>query len=156
MSRFGKFTLLTLTASLVALLLASPAHATTFGVRAGYYFDADAFSIGTEVLTPISGSDPWHFNPNLELAIGDFRDVVAMNADFIYDFMPSPELSLWAGAGPAIHVIDRGRFEDDEVDVGANLLFGLGASSGSVRPYGQFKAVLMGDPEAAIAFGLRF
>lgn len=156
MFRFKTITLRALVIAIAAMLVAAPAQATSFGVRAGYYFDADAVSIGTEVLTPLSQSNNWYFNPNVEVAVGDVRDIVAMNADFHYDFQPSSELAVWAGAGPAIFVIDRGRFEDEEVDVGANLLFGLGANHGSVRPYGQFKAVLMDDPEAAIAFGIRF
>ncbi|HEU4364337.1 MAG TPA: hypothetical protein VFT13_02620 [Candidatus Krumholzibacteria bacterium] len=156
MFRFRTFTIPSLAIVIVAMLFAAPAQATSFGVRAGYYFDADAVSIGTEMLTPLSESYNWYFNPNFELAVGDVRDIVAMNADFHYDFQPSSDLAVWAGAGPAIFVIDRGRFEDEKVDVGANLLFGLGANHGSVRPYGQFKAVLMDDPEAAIAFGVRF
>lgn len=156
MTRFGKIAAFTLSICLATTLAVSSARATSFGVRAGYYFDAEAVSIGTEMLTPLAGSQPWYFNPNLELAFGDFRDVVAMNGDFHYDFQPQSELAVWAGAGPAIFLIDRGPFQDDEVDVGANLLFGMGANSGSVRPFGQFKAVLMDDPEAAIAFGLRF
>jgi hypothetical protein len=157
MSKFGRIVLFTATLGLIAMLVVTSASATSFGVRMGYYFDAEAVSFGTEVLTPLAGAQPWYFNPNVELALGDFRDTVAMNADFHYDFQPGSDLAVWAGAGPALLIVDRGPFEDDtEVDVGANLLFGMGANHGRVRPYGQFKAVLKGDTEAAVAFGIRF
>jgi hypothetical protein len=46
--------------------------------------------------------------------------------------------------------------DDNEVDIGLNLLAGFGAQSGSVRPFLQGKAILMDDSEASIAVGIRF
>jgi len=55
-------------------------------IRAGVYPDADAVSVGGGVLAPVGNSGRWYFNPNLEVAMGDSRDIVAMSGDFHYDF----------------------------------------------------------------------
>lgn len=134
------------------------ARASDVGVRVGYYFDAEALSFGMEMLSPLSVTPRnWYFNPNLEVAMSDNRDIAAFNFDFHYDFETASNLAVWAGAGPAIYLIDRDRFQDDfEADPGINLLLGFGAKTGSVRPYVQGKGVLMDDPEAAVSVGIRF
>jgi hypothetical protein len=143
--------------SIVLLVVgAVGASAVTFGVRAGYYFDAEAVAVGTELLTPMDDNGRWYFNPNVELAMGDIRDMVALSADFHYDFQPSARTAVWAGAGPAMFIIDRGPFGDDDTDLGANFLVGMGANSGNVRPYAQFRATVKDNTEATVAVGLRF
>jgi hypothetical protein len=129
------------------------------GVRAGYYFDADAVSLGMEVLTPlpISESESWFFNPNVEVAMGDTRDLTSFNLDVHYDFPTTNNMSVWAGAGPALYVIDRDQFTDDtDVDPALNLLVGLGAKTGGARPFVQGKGVLMDNSEVELAVGVRF
>lgn len=151
--RNGKFIIV----SIVLLVVgATSVSATTFGVRAGYYFDADAVAVGTEILTPIDTEQHWFFNPNFELAMGDVRDMAMVSADFHYDFQPSTSSAIWAGAGPAMIIIDRGPYSDDDTELGANFLLGMGSNTGNVRPYAQFKATVMDNSEASLAIGLRF
>ena len=140
------------------LIPVADAGASDVGIRAGYYFDADAVSFGMEMLTPVSFSpENVYFNPNLEVAMGDTRDITAFNFDFHYDFETQSNLAVWAGAGPALYLIDRDQFgEDLEADPGINLLFGMGSKTGSVRPYVQGKGILMDNPEAALSVGVRF
>ena len=128
------------------------------GFRVGYFFDADAVSVGMEMLTPLSvNPSGWYLNPNLEVAMGDARDIAAFNFDFHYDFETASNLAVWAGAGPTIYLIDRDQFADDfEADPGINLLLGFGAKTGSVRPFVQGKGVVMDNAEAAISVGVRF
>jgi hypothetical protein len=149
--------LATLAASALTIPTSS-AVASDVGVRVGYYFDAEAVSFGMEMLSPLSFTDEsWYFNPNLEVAMGDRRDIAAFNFDFHYDFQTQSNLAVWAGAGPAIYMIDRDPFSNDtDVDPGINLLLGFGAKTGTVRPFVQGKGVLMDNSEAAIAFGVRF
>src|SRR6185369_11850916 len=45
-------------------------------VRAGVYTDADAVSVGGGVLTQVGNSNHWYFNPNVELAMGNRKDIV--------------------------------------------------------------------------------
>ena len=147
-------------ATLAGAMVLSPSadsRASDIGVRMGYYFDANAFSIGTELLTPI-GDHPgeWYFNPNLELAMGD-TDVAALNADFHYDLDTNSNAAFWVGAGPALLIRDHARVADDtDVDPALNLIMGLGAKHGSYRPFIQGKGILSDNSEAALAVGIRF
>jgi len=160
MMRSSKHRLQAILVLIVVAALALPVavHGANVGVRAGYFFDAEAFSLGMEYLAPVSSSHPaWYLNPNMELIMGDFRDQAALSMDFHYDFETSQNLTFWAGAGPSLFLIDRNRFDDDmEVEPGLNLLLGFGALNGSVRPYVQGKGVIMDNPEAAISVGIRF
>ena len=46
--------------------------------------------------------------------------------------------------------------DHNTTDAGMNVLLGLGARKGDVRPYGQLKAVLAGDSEVVLGVGVRF
>jgi hypothetical protein len=138
-----------------ALVAVAPARSdTNFGVRTGVYTDANAGFLGGEVVTSIAPS--WYFNPNLEVAVSNDRDIVTANGDFHYDFFQDRPYWVWAGGGPAI--IHR-EFADnsDETDFGANFLGGIAWKTASkVSPYLQGKVTISDDDEAVVAFGLRF
>ena len=42
------------------------------------------------------------------------------------------------------------------VHAGMNLVFGVGATKGDVRPYGQMKVVVSNDTQAVLGAGIRF
>lgn len=137
----------------------APSRASDVGVRVGYYFDAEALSVGMEMLTPLNDDmqGQWFFNPNVELAMGDVYDVAAFNFDFHYDFPTNSNTAIWAGAGPALLIIDRDRYRDDtDVDPALNLIVGLGAKHGTYRPFIQGKGVISNNDEAELAVGVRF
>ena len=133
-----------------------------FGVRGGFYSDAEAGFLGAEVLMDVTRS--WYFNPNIEYVFVDDGSLWTANGDFHYDFPTRSNLAVWAGGGLAVifSEIDppRGcrRCEgEDETDVGLNLLGGVGFTKrGPIRPYVQGKVILSDNTEAAIAVGLRF
>lgn len=153
-----KLSLLALAALAVAIMLVPSAsvRASDVGVRVGYYFDANAFSLGMEMLTPINDvSGEWYFNPNVELAMGD-TDIAAFNADFHYDINTNSNTAVWVGAGPALLVIDRGFHDDNEIDPALNLILGFGAKNGTYRPFVQGKGILSDNSQAALAVGIRF
>ncbi|HUP42487.1 MAG TPA: hypothetical protein VM599_04690 [Thermoanaerobaculia bacterium] len=154
---------LTLAAAALAALAAfsAPAPAAAdvdFGVRGGVYTDLEEAFLGVELLMPVTGQ--WFFNPNLEYVFVDPGSLWTLNGDFHYDFAQSGNLTFWAGGGLAVIFRDfddrRGRRDDSETDVGANLLAGLGLVRGAVRPYGQVKVILSDDTEAVLAVGVRF
>lgn len=155
-TRLSAARLLVLPAVLVlAALVAAPAMAdTTWGVRTGVYTDANAGFLGGEAVTSIASH--WYFNPNLEVAVADNRDVVTVNGDFHYDFFQDRPYWVWAGGGPA--VIHREFDSDpDRTDVGVNFLGGIAwKTTSNVSPYLQGKVTLSNDDEAVLAFGLRF
>jgi hypothetical protein len=147
-----------------AALWPNPAEAEIdFGLRGGYYTDAEELFLGAELLMQISDT-PWFFNPNIEYVFVDPGDFWTLNLDAHYDFDTDDEdLYVWAGGGPAILFRDRddrrGRRDDDddgETDVGLNLLAGIGWQLETVVPYVQGKVVLSDDSEAVIAVGVRF
>jgi hypothetical protein len=59
------------------------------------------------------------------------------------------------GAGPALLVSDLGDDASD-TDVGLNLLTGIGASRGDVRPFGQIRGVIADQSEVVLAGGIHF
>jgi len=140
---------------LLFALCGLPIHADIDGdVRAGAYTDAEAAMVGGGVLVNLEPSNRWYFNPNLEVAFPDDRDLMTVNGDFHYDF-PATKVAYWVGGGPAIRFVDP-EFGDDDTDLGANVLAGLGARQGDVRPFGQLKVLVADDSEAVLMFGLRF
>jgi hypothetical protein len=140
---------------LTAFLFASPAQAQVHpGIRAGAYFDPDAFFIGGDILVPVARA--WWFNPNVEFGFGDV-DIVTANFDVHYDFDVSSNLYVWAGAGPAIlHFNPDGPAQSD-TDFGVNLFMGIGfKTSGRIVPYIQPKVILSDDSQFVLGFGVRF
>jgi len=151
-------------ASIVSLLIATLAMAAAgtaraavdADVRAGIYPNADAVSVGGGVLANVGGADShWYFNPNVEVAMGDRKDIVAMSGDFHYDFDPNSSTAFWMGAGPAVLVTDR-RDAASDTDLGMNVLTGVGAKHGQVRPFAQLRGTMSNQSQVTIAGGIRF
>lgn len=164
--RTMKFMAKALTLATSVFLAPSVAQAQVdFGVRGGFYSDAEAGFVGAEILTPLRiFGRGWFLNPNFEYVFVDNGDLYTVNLDAHYDLRTSGPYSVWLGGGPALIVSKfdpprNCRFCDpeDETNVGLNLLAGVGFwPRNAVRPYVQGKFTLSDNTEAAIAFGLRF
>ena len=124
-------------------------------VRAGVYPDVDGVAVGGGVLAPVGNSGRWYFNPNLEVAMGDTRDIIAMSGDFHYDFAEQGSASFWMGAGPAVLVTDR-QVGSTDTDLGVNVLTGVGARHGDVRPFAQVRGTVANSSQVTLAAGIRF
>jgi len=149
----GAITAVTLALGAAVLL---PAKADIDGdVRGGVNADADGPFLGAGILTQIKSS-PWFFNPNAEYTAGDEADVLSVNADVHYDFTTSTSWTFWLGAGPALVTYDPEFGEDDENDLGMNLLVGTGAKKGKVRPFIQGKYFAADNDQVLIAGGIRW
>lgn len=128
---------------------------TRFGLRGGYYTDAEGAFVGVELLTRIASRV--YLNPNIEYVFVDNVKYSTWNADFHYDLPTHGSTFVWLGAGLALLVFDPDGPDNSSTDVGANFLAGVGFKSGSVIPYFQVKAIAKeGSGEVALAFGLRF
>jgi hypothetical protein len=137
--------------------LSVPASAdedTLFGVRGGYYTEAEGAFLGAELLFRVVPSV--YFNPNFEYVFADNADYYTANADFHYDFPTRGRAFVWAGAGLALVHIDPDGRVDGHTDAAANFLLGVGLSRGPTIPYFQAKVIAKDDTEFALAFGLRF
>lgn len=143
---------------LACVLSIAPVHAKTdFGVRGGTYSDVDEPFLGAEALFGVGTAKHWFGNPNIEHAFVDDGNLTTVSFDFHYDFPTGEPYTLWAGAGPTLIFRDRNRpGNDDDTDAGVNLVFGVGAKQGDVRPYGQMKVVVSDDSAAVLGVGVRF
>ena len=142
----------------VAILSALPAVAQAdprFGVRFGYYTEADAPFLGAEMLFRIIPPEIY-FNPNVEAVLVDDGHYVTINADFHYDFLSGRRTFAWVGAGVALLNTDPGGSAESDTDFGFNLLAGIGSRRGRVIPYAQAKLILKSDTEFVVGVGLRF
>ena len=140
-----------------AILVALPAAAQAdpkFGVRVGYYTEAEDPFIGAELLFRIVPEI--YFNPNVEVVLVDNGRYLTANGDFHYDFYSRRSTFLWLGAGLAVLNRDPEGPAEGDTDLGLNLLGGIGARRGRVIPYAQAKVILKSDTEFVIAVGLRF
>jgi len=146
---------------LIASLLSSVSRVTAgevdLGIRGGVYPDEEQPFLGGEVLFGMDQGKRWCGNPNVEHVFLDNGGLTAYSFDFHYDFPSGAPYTIWAGAGPTLIHRDRGLPGDPATtDAGANLVFGLGATKGSVRPYGQLKVVVADDSQAVAGLGVRF
>lgn len=140
-----------------AILVALPAAAQAdpkFGVRFGYYTEAEDPFIGAELLFRIVPEI--YFNPNVEVVLVDNGRYLTVNGDFHYDFYSRRRTFLWLGAGLAVLNRDPEGPAEGDTDLGLNLLGGIGARRGRVIPYAQAKVILKSDTEFVIGVGLRF
>jgi hypothetical protein len=140
-----------------AILLALPAAAQAeprFGVRFGYYTEAEDPFIGAEMLFRVVPEI--YFNPNVEAVLVDSGRYFTVNGDFHYDFYSARRTFLWVGAGLAVLNFNPEGPAEGDTDFGLNLLGGVGARRGRVIPYAQAKVILKSDTEFVIGVGLRF
>jgi hypothetical protein len=144
-----------------ALLLATSglSMGQSVGIRAGLYTDIDDYFVGLELLSRISRN--LFFNPNAEYVFVDNLTYITFNLDFHYDFYTASPLFFWLGAGLGVLYANPEGPAESDVDLGANLLFGLGIRTEStLTPYVQGKFILAdrnGDNnEFVLAVGLRF
>ena len=151
--------LIFLTVALLAMAAAPAARAEDVDIdlRAGIYTDGSDGFIGGGVLWDVGKPQSWYANPNLEYVFVDNGDLFTLNGDVHYDFKVDAPFAVWGGGGPAILFFDTDNGDgDSETDFGLNLLAGLGAKEGSVRPFGQVKLIISDDSQLVFAFGLRF
>jgi hypothetical protein len=142
----------------IALAFAATPRPATAGpnnvdLRAGYYTDMEAVSLGGGMLTGMGSG--WFFNPNAELAFGDGGNLLTLNGDFHYDFPTDATVSFYLGAGAGLLYVNPD-FGDSDTDFGLNLIGGVSGLSGSVRPFAQLKSIVSDNSELVLTGGIRF
>jgi hypothetical protein len=140
-----------------ALASAPSAAEVDVGVRGGYYTDVGDPFLGADLLMRIADTR-WFFNPNLEYVFVDPGDLATVNLDAHYDLdTDNDDFYAWLGGGPAvIFRDDESRGDDDDTDLGINLLGGVGWQLEAMVPYVQAKAIIADDNEVVLAVGVRF
>jgi hypothetical protein len=144
-------------------LLPGLAHAQLdFGVRGGFYSDADAGFLGVEILTRFTRQ--WFFNPNVEYVFVSGGSLTTVNLDIHYDLRARSPYAVWVGGGPAVLFNNydapagcRRCGDSSDTDLGFDLLAGGGfAGRQAIRPYVQGKVILSKNTEAVLGVGVRF
>lgn len=133
------------------MLLATPANAQTFGVRAGASADPDQFFFGGHYETkPLMKN--LTFRPNIEVGVGDDVTLVAFNIEFAYWIdLDNQPWRVYLGGGPAANLYDR----DDSTDLegGFNLMVGAQHRGGL---FVEFKVGLIDSPDVKFGVGYAF
>jgi hypothetical protein len=137
-------------------LLAPPvcADGLKFGLRGGYYTEAEGAFVGAELLVPMAHR--FYFNPNVEYVFLDGGSLVTYNADFHYDIGIGSGTFVWLGAGLALVQDNPDGPDNSSTDAAANFLGGIGFRAGSAIPYLQVKVIAKSGSEFVLAFGVRF
>jgi hypothetical protein len=146
MTRFVRFAFV----CAVLFAVAAPAAAQGVGVRAGASADPDQFYFGAHVETaPLV--DRLRFRPNIEVGLGNNVTVVAVNLEFAYFLAASKGWNVYAGAGPALNIIDT-KVETSS-EGGFNLLLGAAHSGGL---FGEIKVGFLDSPNFKVGVGYTF
>jgi hypothetical protein len=145
-----------LSAALLAVAATPAARADVdLDLRAGIYTDGSDGFLGGGVLWDVGQRGHWMANPNLEYVFVNNGDLFTLNGDVHYDLQVDAPFAVWAGGGPALLFADPDE-GDSETDFGLNLLAGIGAKEGGIRPFAQVKLIVSDESQLVFGFGLRF
>lgn len=144
-----------LVAVAVVAALVSRADASGFGPRVGLTGDPDQVHLGlhlpTVPMTPQLG-----FMVSFEAGVGDNTTLLSTNLDFKYIF-PTRAASWrpYAGAGPALHLLDRDQVDDD-LEVGLGVFGGMQTATRSGAFFGEMRLGLVDSPDFKFTVGWMF
>lgn len=139
-----------LAAFLMLSTMAASAIAQTVGARAGVSVDPEQFYFGAHAETPPL-ADRLRFRPNVEIGLGNDITIAAFNVEFAYHFRSTEPWNVYAGGGPALNVIKRGR--DTDADPGVNVLLGVAHEDGL---FAEFKVGALDSPRLKFGVGYGF
>jgi len=120
------------------------------GVRGGYDFEADGGTFGAHLRVPVAG--PVSVVPGLDLSLDDEGPAWQANADLVV--RPPNLAGIYAGIGAGfVHLHDDDDLEDDdETEVGLNVLVGLDGgriAETRVRPFAEGRWTRIDDDRDA-------
>lgn len=87
----------------------------------------------------------------LEIGLGDETTIAAFNVEFAYQFRSPEAWNVYAGAGPALNIIDRERETDAEA--GFNVLVGVAHEDGL---FAELKVGAFDSPRLKFGVGYAF
>jgi len=96
------------------------------------------------------------FMASVEAGVGDNTTLFSFNMDFKYLF-PTRTGSWrpYAGAGPALHLLDRDNVDDD-MEVGLGLFGGMQTATRSGAFFGEMRLGLADSPDFKFTVGWMF
>ncbi|MBC7897508.1 MAG: hypothetical protein H7066_18965 [Cytophagaceae bacterium] len=123
---------------------------TSVGPRVTYNFDAEAVGIGGHALVPLSTNVD--FYPSIDIFLPDNGSLLGANLDFRVHPMPRDAAMLYLGAG--LNLMRASAGGSSNTEAGLNLLGGLEARTGVIRPFGELRLMVGDGSSVALAGGL--
>jgi len=139
----------------VAVVLAGPAMAGPIGFQAngGWYSESEKFFLGAGARLGVATVA---VIPNVEWLFVDNGSTYTVNVDGTLNVLPMGVASGYVGAGVGWMIVDLEGF-DSNSDMAVNLLAGAAFNLTSLKPFAQFKwVVLDADDPMVFSLGLRF
>lgn len=127
-------------------------HATHFGPRLSYNFDAKAVGVGVQLGLPIARQ--LEFYPSFDIFFPDAGSLLGINADIKYR-VGRAELS-WLYVGTGLNIARRSIAGRSHSDAGLNLFGGVESLKGRVHPFGEMRFTVGNGSSAQLAGGLNF
>ena len=120
---------------------------------AGWYTESDAFFLGAGANF---GVPPFTITPNFEWIFVDSGSAYSLNVDGTMTVFPLGVANVYAGAGLGWMTVDPEQ-GDSNSDTVVNLIAGAGLNAIPLKPFGQFKYVIVdGNDPLVFSFGVRF
>jgi hypothetical protein len=96
------------------------------------------------------------FMVSFEAGVGDDTTLFSSNLDFKYVFpVRSASWRPYAGAGPALHLLDRDAVDDD-LEVGLGVFAGMQTPTRSGAFFGEMRLGLVDSPDFKFTVGWMF
>ena len=149
-SSFRRALLTTCALTALLFLTARPAAAQTFGPRVGVSVDPDQFVFGGHYETKHL-VEHITFRPNIEIGVGNDLTVTCFNFELAYHFEASKSWNVYAGAGPALVLVNQDHHNDS--GGGFNFLVGIESHEGL---FGEIKAGAIDSPNFKVTIGYAF
>jgi len=122
-------------------------------LSAGWYTESDAFFLGAGANFGVA---TFTVTPNFEWIFVDSGTAYTLNLDGTMSVLPLGVATVYAGAGIGFMSVDP-EHGDSNTDTVVNLIAGAGLNAMKLKPFGQFKYVIVdGNDPLAFSFGVRF
>ena len=128
-------------------ILWGPAEPATFGVRGGYDFQEDVGTAGAQLRIPVASA--LAFAPSADVFFDDSPTEWQVNLDAL--LRPAALGGIYGGVGAAFLNRDFDLLDDDETEVGLNLILGIESGrirNTSVRPFVEGRWTMVDDYDA--------
>jgi hypothetical protein len=127
-------------------------HATHFGPRLSYNFDAEAVGVGVQLGVPIARQ--LEFYPSFDIFFPSVGSLLGVNADIKYR-IGRADLS-WLYVGTGLNIARTSYRGNSHSDAGLNLFGGIESLKGRVHPFGEVRFTVGNGSTAQLAGGLNF
>ena len=121
------------------------------GPRLSYNFDLEEFAIGAQVGIPIANR--LEFYPSFDYYFVDPGSAWGLNADLKYR-LATDDAPYWFYLGAGLNLTGVSVLDQDDTNLGANLLGGVETLQGRIHPFGEARLTLSDGSFFQLGIGL--